>query len=62
MLYMTVTCELVHEIPSQPLPQGSDPIQLSGVFFQIDLRAFREATAPKLNNIHVLLVNNQILK
>ena len=60
MLYMMVAPELVHEIPSQP--QGSDPIQLGGMFFQIDLRAFRAATAPKLNNIHVLLIKNQILK
>ena len=42
--YIDVTRELVHRIPSQPLPRGSIPTQLGGVFFQLSLRDFKAVT------------------
>lgn len=48
MHYMEVTRELVHEIPSQLLPQGSDPTQLGGVFVQSAMSDFRAVTASKI--------------
>uniref|UniRef100_A0A2P2MND7 Putative leucine-rich repeat receptor-like protein kinase At5g49770 isoform X1 n=1 Tax=Rhizophora mucronata TaxID=61149 RepID=A0A2P2MND7_RHIMU len=37
---MEVTRELVHRMPTQLLPHGSEPTQLGGVFFQTSFRAF----------------------
>lgn len=48
MHYKEVTRELVHEIPSQLPPQGSDPTQLGGVFVQPDMSDFRARTASKI--------------
>lgn len=42
---MEVTRELVQLIPSQPLPQGSDPIQLGGRFCQLAWIEKRTAAA-----------------
>ena len=35
---MAVTRELLHSIPTQWPPQGSEPIQLEGKFIQLSLR------------------------
>uniref|UniRef100_A0A2P2MNG6 Uncharacterized protein n=1 Tax=Rhizophora mucronata TaxID=61149 RepID=A0A2P2MNG6_RHIMU len=42
--YMEVTRELVHRMPTHLLPQGSEPTQLGGVFFQTSFRAFNWLT------------------
>ena len=42
--YIAVTRELLHQIPTQPLPQGSGPSQLGGVLSQTSLRDFKTAT------------------
>ena len=44
-IYIDVTREPVQEIPSQLLPQGSDPAQFVGKLFQSDLIAYKVATA-----------------
>lgn len=45
MTYMEVTREFVHSIPSQLSPQGSEPTQLGGVFFQMSFRDLRATAA-----------------
>lgn len=42
---MDVTLELVHWIPSQPSPQGSDPFQFGGLFSQNSVRDVKAITA-----------------
>lgn len=42
--YKEITREFVHLIPSQLLPQGSEPLQSGGRFCQLDFIAFSTAT------------------
>ena len=53
---MEVTRELVQLIPSQPLPQGSDPIQFGGRFCQFILRELRTATASEIKYDFYVLI------
>lgn len=43
--YMEVTRELMHSIPTQRPPQGSEPTQLEGTFIQLALRDSKAVAA-----------------
>ena len=42
---MAVTRELLHSIPTQRSPQGSEPTQLEGMFIQLALRDSKAVAA-----------------
>lgn len=48
-MYIETTRELSQPIPSQLLPQGSDPSQLGGKLLQLDLSALRTDTALEIS-------------
>ena len=42
---MAITRELLHSIPTQRSPQGSEPTQLEGTFIQLALRDSKAVAA-----------------